>query len=202
MYLPQVVGGMLVESLEKKVWSRPYSARLFISVQKPVVDSSAQGCPTGPLLLSFLLSGAFAGVEVLYAPLGDELLSQRPRATVLQVTEASPWRWKALARWTSRPRTWRTAPARSPTSPLCRGFISSPPSSLTSTCLVRVVSLLSASLAWFSVDTVCGLWAALKGPLGFCREPVHRENQRGGKSQGEHHPYQPSPVCGHCWQHL
>ena len=44
----QVVGGMLVESLEKKVWSRPYSARLFISVQEPVVDSSAQGCPTGP----------------------------------------------------------------------------------------------------------------------------------------------------------
>ena len=63
----QVVDGLLVDSLEKKVWSRPYSARLFISLQEPVVDSSAQGCPTGPLLLSFLLSGAFAGVEVLSA---------------------------------------------------------------------------------------------------------------------------------------
>lgn len=71
MYLPQRVlqdsGGMLVESLEKKVWSRPYSARLFISEQEPGIDSSAKGCPTGPLLLSFLLSGAFAGVEVLSA---------------------------------------------------------------------------------------------------------------------------------------
>lgn len=54
----------------------------------------------------------------------------------------------------------------------------------------------------FSVNSMPGLWAAHMGLLGSCREPIYREDQWGGESQGEHYPYQSGPVCGHCREHL
>lgn len=54
----------------------------------------------------------------------------------------------------------------------------------------------------FSVGAVPRAPGCSWSPLGSCREPVHREDQWGGESEGEHHPHQPSPIRGHCREHL
>lgn len=54
----------------------------------------------------------------------------------------------------------------------------------------------------FSLNAVPQPLGCSRGPLGPCRQPIYREDQRGGKSQGEHHPDQSGPVCGHRREHL
>lgn len=55
----------------------------------------------------------------------------------LQVMGVWPWPSKVPVKWTSRPKTWRMGPAKSPTAQQNRGATSSPSASLRSTSQAR-----------------------------------------------------------------